>query len=95
VGRRLIPNIRIVSGGGKIGYRRNVGRGLNCRIPHYQGWRDRPGGFLRGWSLLVTISMSGLKIVTKENTLLWMYLLGTADTRNLNPSLHVGPFRIL
>jgi len=74
VGRRLIPNIRVVSGGGKVGYRHNVGRRLNCRIPCHQWWRRRAGRFVRRWSLLMTVLISFLRITTKEVTMLWMHL---------------------
>ena len=43
----------------------------------------------------MTMFMSGLKIMTKENNLPWMYLLDAADIRSLAPSSHVELLRIL
>jgi len=94
VGRRLIPNIRIVSRGGKVGYRRSVGRGLNCRIPCHQWRGHRAGRFLWRWGMLMSVLISSLKITTKEETSLWMHLL-SVEIRTSDLSLHVGLLSIL
>jgi len=44
---------------------------------------------LNRWNWLTTVLISFLRITTKEETLLWMHLLGV-ETRSSDLSLHVG-----